>query len=402
MSRFVFAADRPVDYKRRGDVLFFVSVILLWGLGLFTLYVCSGRTAQRLFGNRLYFLNRQLIWSAIALVAMVVFALLPIRVIRKALPVVVIGTLLLCILTLVPGIGGRYNGAPRWISIPFLGTFQPSEFAKFAVVLFLANLFDKQAREGNGEQQEFVYPLAGLLCFVGIIILQKDLSTAFFIFVLGTSLFVVAGDRLVWLIPIIILGLALFAFVIFIESYRIERLLAFFKPDEYKLTYGYQQYMACRAITAGGFWGNGMGAGMDDVYRIPEVQSDYIFAGWANVMGLIGVVAYMTVLVLFAVRGYKISFTCENRFASLASFGCVTCILAQSLVNIAVVCGAIPTTGIPLPFFSSGGTSLLMTLCMCGFVMNASHCESDEEEEMNVYLENNDIESFNGVVVENE
>ena len=156
MPRYAFQADRPIDKYSKSDVFFMVAVLLLWGLGMTTLFICTPNTAERLFHNKYYFVTRQLVWSFIGFAGLVFFALLPLATLRKLLPFIVIGSLVLCFIALIPGIGSERKGASRWIRLFNRVTIQPSEFAKLAVVLFLANLFDKQRESG---QKEFYYPL---------------------------------------------------------------------------------------------------------------------------------------------------------------------------------------------------------------------------------------------------
>lgn len=379
MSAFMFHAARPVEKYHKSDILFMMMVLLLWGLGLFTLFVCTPEKGERLFNNRYYFVIRQLVWSVVGFASLAFFAMIPIRVLRKLLPFIVLGSLLLCIIAIVPSLGSMRKGASRWISLSRYWTVQPSEFAKFAVILFLSNLFDKQAREDGGTQKEFYYPLIGLFIFVITIFLQKDFSTGVFMFIVGCLMFFVSGARMSWFGPLVLLAIPTVAFMIAIEPFRLMRVISFLNPDEYSLTTNYQILASQRAITAGGFWGNGLGSSFSDVYKIPEVQTDYIFAGWADSMGLLGVAAYFCALLFFAWRGYRTALLCRDRFAAYAAFGCISMIFIQSLMNCAVVCGAVPTTGITLPFFSSGGSSLVVTLSMCGFVINASRCDTDDD-----------------------
>ena len=388
MRNFTFFPGNAGLPGRRTDILFVVSVLILWGLGIFTLLVCTPNTAERLFGNKYYFVKRQLLWSVGGFLGLLLFSQLPLPFIKRLLPLFVLGSLFLCVLALVPGIGGEVNGASRWVTIPHVMSFQPSELAKLAVVLFLANLFDKYLAASEGEvedQRNFLYPLIGLFLFVIIIFLQKDFSTGVFVFLVGCVMFFVSGARMTWFGPLLLLAIPAAALMVALEPYRLMRVAAFFHPEEFTLTSGYQQFASQRAIISGGLWGNGLGSGLALVSTIPEVQSDYIFSGWAAAMGLVGVSAYFIVLLLFAWRGFRIAATCRNRFASYGAFGCTTAIFMQSLVNITVACGALPTTGIPLPFFSSGGSSLLVTFCMCGFILNAS--SSPSEEEWNEYME---------------
>ncbi|MBQ9631032.1 MAG: FtsW/RodA/SpoVE family cell cycle protein, partial [Treponema sp.] len=234
-----------------------------------------------------------------------------------------------------------------------------------------------------------------LSIFSVTVLLQKDFSTSVFIFCVGIVLFFASNAKLVWLFPSLLLIIPSGVFMIFQEPYRIDRIIAFMKPEEGVITYNYQSIAAKRAISAGGFWGEGIGSSLKWINRIPEVQADYIFAGWSEAMGFLGVVAYFILLFIFSWRGYRSSIRCMNKFAAFASFGCTTMIVLQSLMNCAVVCGALPSTGIPLPFFSLGGSSIIVTLSMCGFIVNASRRNSKEDIEEESY----EISKVNGVPI---
>jgi cell division protein FtsW len=404
MSRFTFKPQKTGEESQRSNALFLIAVLMLWGLGIFTLLIATPDTASRLFvtKSKYYFVQRQLVFSAVGFAGFVFFTLLPFRIMKKYLGIFVLGVLALCFFPMLPGIGTSSHGAARWVIIPHLGRFQPSEFAKFAVVLYLANLFEKYLDTDDVDQKNFLYPMLGLFAFVLVVFLQKDFSTGLFIFIVGCVMFFISGAKMNWFGPLMLLAIPLVWILIAIEPYRLNRLLSFFNPDEYALSYGYQRAVAARAITSGGIWGNGLGTGMTGL-NIPEIQTDYIFAGWSNAMGFVGVIAYFGLLIFFAFQGYKIAFMCQTRFGCYGAFGCTTMILLQSLMNVAVVCGVFPTTGIPLPFFSSGGSSLFVTLCMCGFILNAAHAL--EEDETMIYEKNDrnkKFETFNGVVVDYE
>lgn len=400
MKGYTFYAERPVDMQHKTDLGLVVATLLMWGLGMVTMYICTPDTASRLFdGDRYHFVVRHVINSAVGFSLLLFFAIMPMEKIRKLLPLFVMGTLLLCLLTFIPKIGIQRNGARRWINIPFMGSFQPSELAKFAVVLFLANLFDRQKVSGeyDDDANSFMKPLGGLLLFVSIVFAQKDLSTGILIFVVGASLFFVSGARISWFFPLFFLGVLAGALLTFKEEYRVRRLIAFFKPEEFVNTTGYQLAQSKKAIVSGGVWGQGLGTGLERTPYIPEVYADYIFAGWTEAMGFIGVLAYIVLLVFFAWRAFKVAFTSPDRFAALGTFGCAVTIVVQSVLNIAVVCGAVPTTGIPLPFFSYGGSSIIVTLAMCGFMLNASRCEYPSES-YSSYTSSNKSESYETVV----
>jgi cell division protein FtsW len=359
------------------DTGFVVAVILLLGLGLVTLYASSVSYAVKAFDDSLYFVRRQLISAGIGLFLLILFSIIDLSFVRKLLPVIFIGTIVLCILTFLPFIGVERNGARRWIKVPVLGTFQPSEIAKFSVVLFLANFFAKKHDVLKESGFNIAPAVFGLFFTVLLVFLQDDFSTAFFIMVVGLSLFFIAGIKLGWFLGFCVFSLPIVILFIFTESYRVKRLIAFFNPEQYSHGVNYQINASRRAISAGSFWGEGLGGGLKQVTGIPEVQADFIFAGWAEGMGFLGVIFFFALLIFFAWRGYNIAFRCEDKFRSYTAFGLVTCIILQTLLNCGVVCGALPATGIPLPFFSSGGSSLIVTLLMCGVIINISKFDNN-------------------------
>lgn len=380
MEGYSFYAKRPGETYHKSDMWFFVSVLLLWGLGIFTLFVCSQNYASRVFnGDSLHFVKRQLICSAVGFILFFILLLTDMKIIRKSIIFIVLISLLLCLLTFIPALSVEKNGARRWLKMPLSFSFQPSELIKFAMVLFLANYFDKQFKIENLEDRSVAPCVAGLLIFAGIVLMQKDFSTSSFILIIGILMFFVSGSKLRWIWPFLLLVIPLAVFIITTEPYRLARIIGFLKPDEYGSTFNYQANMAKKAISAGGFWGNGIGSGLIKINSIPEIQADYIFAGWSEAMGFVGVIIYIALLAFFAWRGYKAALNCPDRFAAYGAFGCVSIIFLQSLINCGVVCGLLPSTGIPLPFFSLGGSSIIMTLAMCGFILNASRCEESDD-----------------------
>ncbi len=378
MHNFNFFAEKPDSIYRKSDSLFIVLVMLLWGIGMVTLQFCSANYGQRFFGNSFYFVQRQLISSLVGFVFLIFFAVADVEKLRKILPVIVLGSIVLSLLTFIPGIGVERNGARRWIKIPYFSTFQPSEALKFSMVLFLANLFDKQSKLPE-EDRSVVPALVGLLVFSVIILCQQDLGTALFVMILGLSIFFVTGAKLLWFVPMAFLLIPFGLIFILTEPYRVNRIIGFIAQDSFAQSLNWQINGSKRAITDGGLFGQGIGSGLTKLGGVPEIQSDYVFAGWAEAMGFFGVLIYLCILGLFLWRVYRICMTCGNRFASIASFGFGAVIVAQSLLNIAVVAGVVPTTGIPLPFFSSGGSSMMVTLAMCGFIINSSRIEQTDE-----------------------
>lgn len=380
MSQFTFYANKPSENYHKIDMGLLISILLLWGLGIFTLFVCSQNYALRVFDDALYFVKRQLVSSLIGFVLFIAFMVTDIKYVRKIVSVIVIASLVLCFLTFIKPLSIEKNGARRWLRMPGNFTFQPSELIKFAMVLFLANYFDKQEEIENPDDKTVLPCVIWLLIFIGIVLAQKDFSTGVFISLVGILMFFVSGAKLRWIWPFLLLAIPSVILMITLEPYRIQRIIGWIRPDEFGSTVNYQALAAKRAISAGGMWGSGIGSGLVRINSIPEIQADYIFAGWAESMGFVGVLVYFILLGFFTWHGYKTSLNCPDRFSAYASFGCVSIIFLQSVVNTMVVCGLLPSTGIPLPFFSLGGSSIIVTLAMCGFLLNTSRCENSSEK----------------------
>ncbi|WP_296328126.1 putative peptidoglycan glycosyltransferase FtsW [uncultured Treponema sp.] len=380
---FSIVADRPLENYKKCDISLILLSVLLWGIGMFTLYVCSGNYGMRAFNDDLYFVKRQMISSCLGFMLFIIFATFKLETIKRFLPLMVVIALVLSIMTFIPGIGIERNGARRWIRLGFT-TFQPSEMVKFVIVLYLANYFEKQSKITDAFDKT-VFP-AVLVSFILVasIAMQSDLSTSVFVAALAILLFIVSGAKIFWLLPVMSILIPLSVLFVFLEPYRLNRIIGFLDQDSYLQTLNYQTYAARRAISAGGFWGQGLGSGLSRINSIPEIQSDYIFAGWAESMGYFGVLIYFAILILFAWRGLHCAMTTKSRFAAIASFGFIVSIVAQSVMNVAVVGGVIPTTGIPLPFFSSGGSSILFTLATCGFLVNASRNEIGPNDDIEI------------------
>ena len=373
-------AERTILRGRYIDTGLLVSIILLWGLGLLILYICSANYAQRAFGDPHYFINRQLVMSVVGLVVMGISFVTSHALIRRSLPWIMLVSLVLCLLCFVPGISSPRNGAHRWISLPLVGdTFQPSELVKIAIVLYLANWFDKFVKNSEDSRRSLFPPVSILCLFSAIVMGQDDFSTAILIFATGFLLMYVAGARLGRLVPFMLLAAGAMVLFVFSSTFRVNRLIAFVNPSFDTHGYNYQTSTARTAISDGGFLGNGFGSGLEKIHRVPEIHTDYVFSGWAEAMGFLGVLGYFLVLAFFAWRGYTLVMESRNKFSALTAFGLTTCIVIQSLLNCGVVCGALPVTGITLPFFSSGGSSLLVTCCMCGLLLNISYRNSVEE-----------------------
>ncbi len=377
MSSLSIAPERNMRYEKI-DVQFILLVLLFCGIGFITLYSGSYAYASRVFDDPFYFVKRQALNFVLGIVGMAFFAFIRLSFVRNILPKIVIFTIIVNILPFVPGIGITKNGAARWIGIGPM-TFQPSELVKIVTVLFLANLFEKK-RSRLDEPGVSIYP-AAFMCavFVFLVYLQRNLSTAVFVFAIAAVMFFIANVGISWFVRFFVIVLPLFALMILTEEYRIERILSFFFPDKDPLGASYQVNAAITALSEGGFWGRGLGNGMRKISSIPEVQSDFIFAVWGEEMGFVGVLFYFCLLVVFTIKSTHISLKASSLFNCLLGLGCTFTVFFQSIMNCGVIVRFFPSTGVPLPFFSSGGSSLLVTLSVCGFILNISRKKMNGE-----------------------
>ena len=281
MNQYDFYAHKPSEKYHKSDIWFLISVLLLWGLGMFTIFVCSQGYAARFFNNdSFYFVKRQLVCSVAGIILFMAFLLLDMETIKKLVIYMVLVTLLLCLLTFIKPLSIEKNGARRWIRLPLNFTFQPSELVKFVLVLYLASYFDKLSEDVSGEKD--VLPCVGIfLSMVILVLFQKDFSTSVFLTCIGVLMFFVAGAKLKWLIPFLIIAIPVAIIVVTMEQYRIERIIGFLKPSEGIQSYNYQATASKATITAGGIWGAGIGKGLSKLNSIPEVQAARLFPSGA-------------------------------------------------------------------------------------------------------------------------
>jgi cell division protein FtsW len=357
--------------KNRPDELLTASILLFTGVGLVTLYSASYAFAGRFFGNSLYFISRQAVLAVFGFALFFLVSRVNLELLRVWIQPIVFGAMLLCVLTFIPGIGVMKNGATRWIRLGS-STYQPSEMVKLVLPFYLAHIFDKK----NDRLDSFsagVFPPAMItVIFFVLIYMQNNFSTAFFILVNALMIFYMAGLRLRYFFGAALIFLPLSVFFVLTREHRLRRFISFIWPEWDPLGAGYQVRSSVLTVSSGGFWGKGIGQGTRKITSVPEIHSDFIFASFAEETGFIGVALFFVLFGVFAFAIYRGVVKTPSVFKRLLSFGLGTMILSQILLNVAVIIGALPATGIPLPFFSAGGSSLATTLIMCGILVNNS------------------------------
>jgi cell division protein FtsW len=356
---------------RRADHLLVASVFLLAGIGLVTLYSSSYAFSERFFGNALYFISRQMIFAGLGLVLFFIASRIDLQALRKWVQPVVIAAMILCALTFVPGIGVMRNGAIRWIHVGS-STYQPSELIKLVLPFYLAHIFGKKQDSLDSFSSGMLPPAIVTAVFFALIYLQNNFSTAVLVLFNALVVFYLAGFRIRFFVGTATVFLPLSAYFILTRDHRLRRFISFFRPEWDPLGAGYQVRSSLLTVSSGGFWGKGIGQGTRKVASVPEVHSDFIFSSLAEEAGFIGIFLVFVLFAVFAFAAYRSAFRISDPFRRLLSFGLATSILTQILLNVAVVVGAVPATGIPLPFFSAGGSSLATTLVMAGVIVNNS------------------------------
>ena len=368
----MYQLDAEKARNRKTQIhLFYFCVILLLGTGLITLYSASYSFAQRFFNNGNYFILRQSVFGAAGLAAFFVFSRVSLDFIRKLLFPLVVFTAALCALTMVPGLGIERYGASRWIEIGSF-SYQPSEMVKFVLPLYLAHILDKKKDNIESFHSGVLPPVLVTGVFFILIYIQNNFSTAVFVVFNAMIIFFLAGTRYRYFFAAIAMILPVSALLVFTKEHRVRRLVSFIQPEWEPLGAGFQVNASKDAIVSSGFWGKGIGGGTRKLGSIPEIQSDFIFSAYVDETGFLGVVLFFALFALFAFFGYQAAMKSETVFERLLAAGLTTMIITQALLNTAVVCGALPVTGIPLPFFSAGGSSLVTTLICAGLIANVA------------------------------
>ena len=349
-----------------------ITFALLMLVGIATLYAASYYNAQD-NGGALSEVMSQLMGVAVGAAAMLVVLRMDYRALAK--PWLCGGLLaasfVMLALVAVPGIGKMLNGSRRWLRLGPV-SFQPSELAKYSMIVYLARALSQKNRDVTrlfaGLMPLFILP--GLM-FV-LILMQPNLSTAGSILIVTAVMAMIAGARWRHLGLIGAAGAALGAFYALSEGYRRARLMSFRHPFDFMTNEGYQLSQSLLAFGSGGLFGMGIGQGRQKFAFLPYPESDFIFAVVGEDLGWVGCVAVLALFAAFLYFGLRVAMRCEDRFGSLLAGG-ITCMIGvQCVLNVAVVIGLMPTTGLPLPFFSAGGTSISIVMAAVAVVMNVS------------------------------
>lgn len=352
------------------DFVLFITTIALVGIGLVMVFSSSAVTANVRYDDAYFFFKRQLLWALIGVVAMIVVMKINyMRLKGFAIPLMVF-SLASLVLVITP-LGTEVHESSRWFALG-PARFTPSELAKLAVVLFLAKTMEVNLDNIRSFKQG-VLPYIGLMALVcGLIMLQPDLGTSFAIAGTVFLMMLVAGARWSHLGLIALSGVGAVAAGIALAPYRMQRFVAFLNPWKYASDEGFQTIQSLYALGSGGLFGMGLGRSRQKFFYLPEQHTDFIFAILGEELGFIGALLVIILFLLFAWRGFKIAINAPDTFGSLLAAGVTIMVIFQAAINIGVVSGLLPVTGITLPFISYGGSSLLFTMIGVGLLLNVS------------------------------
>jgi len=362
--------------KLKSDRILFTATVLLVGLSIVMVYSASAVVALERYQQPSLFLTKQVLWVALGVALLAVVMRIDYRVYRE--PLFIWSFLGLVIVALIAVLfSPPVNNARRWFSVGGLG-IQPSELAKLSAVVFIAALLERRMHRIN----EIGYALAPIgivvMGLVGLILLEPDFGTAATLAVIAAAMVFAAGLRYTAVVGVALVALPLAAMLVMGSDYRRRRLFAFLNPWEDPLGDGFQIIQSLIAVGTGGVAGRGLMNGVQKLFYLPEPHTDFIYAVISEELGLIGATVVLACFCVIAWRGLRVTLHAPDAFAAFLALGLTAMVTIQAFVNMSVVLGLLPTKGIPLPFVSAGGSSLLMNLLGMGVLLNVSqHVASD-------------------------
>lgn len=362
--------------KKQLDYILLIGVILLTIFGLVMIASSSYIWAEYKYNDPYHYVRYQAIFFIIGIVLMIVVSKIDYHIFIKYANIFLLVVIVLLVLVIIPGIGTVRNGSRSWFGIGSFG-IQPSEFAKLILIIFTSKylaLNEKSLRD----VKKGVLPILGILmlCF-GLIMLQPDFGTGMVLIMSIIGLLFASGVNFSFFIKLGMLGMVGIVGLIATAPYRLARILSFLNPWQDPLGSGFQIIQSLYAIGPGGLLGLGFGNSLQKHFYLPEPQTDFIFAIISEEFGFLGALLVVSLFSLIILRGINIARNCNDLFGKYLSFGIIFQIAFQTILNLCVVIGLIPVTGVTLPFLSYGGSSLLITMVSIGIILNISRYQEE-------------------------
>ncbi len=353
------------------DHLLMISTLLLLGLGLVMVFSSSGVLATDKYHDPAFFLKKQLFYAVLGIGLMLFIRRIPYQTYNRLVYIILLISLFLLIVVLIPGIGVRIRSASRWIKLGPL-VIQPSEFAKLAIIIFMAYSMARKQEKIRFFSIGFLPHIVVAGIFILLIEKEPDFGTAMALAGITFLMLFVGGTRLTHILLAVLSASPLVIYVILKNKMRLERVVTFIDPWKYAQESGYQLIHSLYAIGSGGFWGLGIGKSREKLFYLPDSHTDFIFAILSEELGFLGVITVISLFAIVIIRGLIISLRAQDNFGAYLAVGLTALIGLQAAINIAVVSGLMPTKGLSLPFLSYGGSSLLVNMIAIGILLNIS------------------------------
>ncbi|HTU70276.1 MAG TPA: putative lipid II flippase FtsW [Candidatus Baltobacteraceae bacterium] len=351
------------------DALLFFAVASLVAIGLVMVFSASSATAYLEHHDVAYYAKRQIAWLAVGLVIAYGVYRLDYHLLKRWAPYLLVASILGLALALVPHVGIAVNGARRWIGASSL-TFQPSEFAKLGLVIYLAAMLAARS-DRILSLVRGLFPLCIPVAIVAVLVLKEpDMGTASLLVMIAFAMFFAAGARFSHLIAIALATMPAVVVEVLASPYKRDRIFAFLNPWKDPENYGFHIVQSLLALGSGGIFGVGLGNSRAKFFYLPEQYTDFIFSILGEELGLIGALAVVVLFIVFGYRAVRIAIAAPDRFGFFLAIGCMAIVVIQAFVNIGVVTSSWPVTGVPLPFISFGGSSLIVNLIAVALIAN--------------------------------
>ncbi|MGH7633775.1 MAG: putative lipid II flippase FtsW [Gemmatimonadaceae bacterium] len=356
--------------KLKSDKVLFVTTMLLVGISVVMVYSASAVMAMERYHQPYLFLVKQSMWAALGIALMNVVMRFDYRVYRER-PFIWAALGLVAIGLVVVLFGTPVNGARRWLGLLGLGV-QPAEFAKLVVIVFIAEALERRRHRIDDVTYSLLPIVVVLVPLLGLILIEPDFGTSISLAIIAAVMVIAAGLNWRYIVGGLLCALPAIYIVAMGTAYRRKRMLAFLNPWDDPLGEGFQIIQSLIAVGTGGIGGKGLMNGVQKLFYLPEPQTDFIYSVIAEELGLIGATAVLICFLVILWRGLRVSLRAPDTFGAFLALGLTTMVAVQALVNISVVLGLLPTKGIPLPFLSFGGSSLLISLIGMGILLNVS------------------------------
>jgi cell division protein FtsW len=357
--------------KLTPDLWLFGIVVVLCSIGVVMVYSASAIIAADRFHDPFYFLKKQFFWAVLGFACLWGAMRLDYRRLERLVMPLVVVSFILLVLVMVPPFGQEINHTRRWFRVGPL-SFQPVELAKFSLVLYLASFLAQRRELISSFGQGLVPPLLLASLMAGLTIVQPDLGNSLALIILTVGLCYLAGARVQHMLWIAGAALPVVGLLIAMKPYRWRRMLAFVNPWDDPQGSGFQIIQSFLALGSGGWFGLGLGESKQKLFYLPEPYTDFIFAIIGEELGLVGGAVVVGLFAMLVWRGLRIGLRAPDAFGGYLALGLTIMLATQTLVNIGVVTGALPTKGLPLPFVSFGGSALCMTMFSAGVLLNIS------------------------------